>query len=168
MNRISSEQSKRYVECFMKYFKIASWNVRSLRGSTGEIVETLSRITLINLLAKTWMEGLFSRLITDKDSVYKAFWIDSDKDNGGVLIFPQSKWIEIVCKVTRVSDVTIMVKLMIRNITLCVLCVYTPQRGLSVLEKSQLFDTTFANVSIGCIFIYHADFINNVCQVTAG
>ena len=32
----------------MRNLKINSWNVRSIRGSTGETVETLSSITLIN------------------------------------------------------------------------------------------------------------------------
>ena len=75
----------------MRNLKINSWNVRSLRGSTGEIVATLSSITLINAvcynLDRRALHQIDHRENRGKDSVYKVFCIGNDEAIGCVYIF---------------------------------------------------------------------------------
>ena len=75
----------------MRNLKINSWNVSSLRGSTGEIVATLSSITLINAvcynLDRRALHQIDHRENRGKDSVYKVFCIGNDEAIGCVYIF---------------------------------------------------------------------------------
>ena len=60
---------------------------------------------------------------------------------------------------------------MIQNITLCLLSVYTPQKGLSDMGKVNFFDSLWSvssNIGIDCIFFYHRDFAYHTGQVAAG
>ena len=60
---------------------------------------------------------------------------------------------------------------MIQNITLFLLSVYTPQKGLSDMKKVNFFDSLWSissNIGIDCIFFYHRDFAYHAGQVAAG
>ena len=68
-------------------------------------VETLTRRRVdICCLQETRWKGSSTKLITGKDSVFKAFWIGNNKVVGGVGIFLCDKWIDNVCEEKRVSD----------------------------------------------------------------
>ena len=67
-------------------FKIASWNIGTMRGRSSEIVETIIRrnIDLCCVQEVRWT-GASARHITGKDSRYKFFWVGNNQGTSGVV-----------------------------------------------------------------------------------
>ena len=59
-------------------FKIASWNIGTMRGRSSEKVETITRRNIVR-----W-RGASARHITGKDSRYKFFWVGNNQGTSGV------------------------------------------------------------------------------------
>ena len=66
-------------------FKIASWNIGTMRGRSSEIVETITRrnVDLCCVQEVRW-RGASARHITGKDSRYKFFWVGNNQGTNGV------------------------------------------------------------------------------------
>ena len=57
-------------------FKIASWNIGTMRGRSSEIVETITRRTIdLCCVQEVRWRGASARHIIGKDSRYKFFWV---------------------------------------------------------------------------------------------
>ena len=74
-------------------FKIASWNIGTMRGRSSEIVETITRrnVDLCCVQEVRW-RGASARHITGKDSRYKFFWVGNNQGTSGVGVLLAETW----------------------------------------------------------------------------
>mgnify|MGYP001793858940 CR=1 FL=1 len=79
-------------------FCIATLNVGTMRGRIGEIVETVSRRKIdLCCLQETRWKGGSARMLSEKVSRYKFFWIGNNKETGGVDILLAEKYVDRAC-----------------------------------------------------------------------
>ena len=111
-------------------FKIASWNIGTMRGRSSEIVETITRrnVNLCCVQEGRW-RGASARHITGKDSRYKFFWVGNNQGTSGIGVLLAEKWVDKVYDIKRVSDRIMLIKLLVGEAVLTVLSVYAPQTG---------------------------------------
>ena len=123
-------------------FRVASWNVGTMRGRSSEIVETITRrnIDLCCVQEVRW-RGASARYITGKDSRYKFFWVGNDQGTSGVGVLLAEKWVDKVYDVKRVSDRIMLIKLLVGETILTVLSVYAPQTGLEESVKDEFYNS---------------------------
>ena len=100
-------------------FKIASWNIGSMRGRSSEIVETITRrnIDLCCVQEVRW-RGASARHITGKNSRYKFFWFGNNQGTSGVGVLLAEKWVDKVYDIKRVSDRIMLIKLLVESMPL--------------------------------------------------
>ena len=85
-------------------FQVASLNVGTMHGRSGEVVETMSWCMVdVCCLQEVRWRGASARLIQGKDSHYRMFWVGSKDGTGGVAILLAEKWTENVIDVNRVK-----------------------------------------------------------------
>ena len=108
-------------------FKIASWNIGTMRGRSSEIVETITRrnIDLCCMQEVRW-RGASARHIIGKDSRYKFFWVGNNQGTSGVGVLLAEKWVDKVYDIKRVADRIMLIKLLVGEVVLTVLSVYAP------------------------------------------
>ena len=123
-------------------FKIASWNIGTMRGRSSEIVETITRrnIDLCCMQEVRW-RGASARHIIGKDSRYKFFWVGNNQGTSGVGVLLAEKWVDKVYDIKRVSDRIMLIKLLVGEVVLTVLSVYAPQTGLEESTKDAFYDS---------------------------
>ena len=68
--------------------------------------------------------------IKGKDTRYKLYWSGNDKGTAGVGVFVAKEWIEKVFEVQSISDRIILVKLIVGQHVVTILCVNAPKSGL--------------------------------------
>ena len=129
-------------------FRIGTLNVGTLRGKSGEVVETLTRrgIDLCCLQEVRWRGG-HSRTVTGKDSHYKFFWQGDRGGIAGVGIAIAVKWVDKVVRVDRVSDRIIALELLIGKTVTTFISVYAPQANREPIEKDSFYDALRATVA---------------------
>ena len=95
-------------------FKIASWNIGTMRGRSSEIVETIMRrnVDLCCVQEVRW-RGASAKHITGKDSRYKFFWVGNNQGTSGVGVLLAEKWVDKVYDIKRVSDRIMLIKLLV-------------------------------------------------------
>ena len=65
-------------------FKIASWNIGTMRGRSSEIVETIMRRNIdLRCVQEVRWRGASARHIIGKDSRYKFFWVGNNQGTSG-------------------------------------------------------------------------------------
>ena len=125
----------------LRKFRVGTLNVNILRGRVCEVVETLSRRKVdVCCIQETRYRGDNCGIIKGKDTRYKLHWSGNDKGTTGVGVFVAEEWIEKVFEVQRVSDRILLVKLIVGQCVVTLLSVYTPQSGLSDVDKDLFFD----------------------------
>ena len=122
LNKFLKNGTGNYVECVVKgrtgrgpvrstscetphnTFKIASWNIGTMRGRSSEIVETITRrnVDLCCVQEVRW-RGASAIHITGKDSRYKFFWVGNNQGTSGVGVLLAEKWVDKVYDIKRVS-----------------------------------------------------------------
>jgi len=76
-------------------FRVGTWNVDSLTGRAGEIVEALSdRKVDVACIQETRWKGSGCKFYGAKGQRYKLFWMGCDKRSDGVEIFVAEKWVD--------------------------------------------------------------------------
>ena len=121
-------------------FRLGTWNVGTLRGRAGEIIETSNQRKIdICCVQEVWRPGASTRTVPEKNSQYKHFWIGNEIGNGGVGIFVAKKWIEKAFEVKRVSNSLVMIKLHTNKRTGIVISGYAPQQGLTNDKKNRFY-----------------------------
>ena len=120
-------------------------NVNTLRGRVCEVVETLSRRKVdVCCIQEARYCGGSCRTIKGKDTRYKLYWSGNDKGTAGVGVFVVEEWREKVFEVKRVSDRIFLVKLIVSQLVVTILSVFTPQNSLSDEVKDLFFDQPHA------------------------
>ena len=128
--------------------RIGSLNVGTMRGRSGEVVETLARRQVdICCVQEVRWRGASTRLITGKSCQYKMFWVGNNTGLGGVGILVHQKWIESIVDVKRVNDRLMMIKILIDKRVISIVSVYAPQQGLSAEEKDRFYEEVISLVS---------------------
>ena len=123
-------------------FKIASWNIGTMRGRSSEIVETITRrnVDLCCVQEVRW-RGASARHITGKDYRYKFFWVGNNQGTSGVGVLLAEKWVDKLYDIKRLSDRIMLIKLLVGEAVLKVLSVYAPQTGLEESTKDAFYDS---------------------------
>ena len=129
-------------------FRVASLNIGTMRGRSGEVVETMSRCMVdVCCLQEVRWSGASARLIKGKDSHYKMFWVGSKDGAGGVATLLADKWTENVIDVNRVNDRIMFVKLLLGKSIVVLVSVYAPQQGLPDSEKDAFYEELLLTLS---------------------
>ena len=127
-----------------EFLTIASWNVGSMTGKYGEVVDVLHRrkVGVCGVQEVRW-KGSGTRIFGD----YKFFWSGGKSANAGVGILIRNEWIDKVVSATRVNERIIGLKLVIGKDLVNIFSVYVPQVGRTEEEKDQFWIDLFDTVS---------------------
>ena len=126
-------------------FRVATWNVGTLKGRGGEVVETLTRrgVDLCAVQEHRWAGSTLasqSRQIQGKNSTYKFFWCGNSSGLGGAGVLIAEKWVDKVVGVERISDRIILIRVRLGKATFTFISVYAPQCGLPEAVKDSFYD----------------------------
>jgi len=83
-------------------FRVSTWNVDSLTGRAGEVVEALSdRKVDVACIQEIWWKGNGCKFYAAKGKryEYKLFWIGGEERLDGVGIFVAEKWVDSIVSV---------------------------------------------------------------------
>ena len=121
--------------------RMAEWNVGTMRGRDGEVVEVMERRGVdICCIQEHMREREGARFITGKRKRYKFYWTKSDKTTRGTGVLVKEEWIGNVKNVIRVNDRIMVMKLMFGKIRVSVVSAYAPQVGRSEAIKDEFWD----------------------------
>ena len=122
-------------------FRVATLNIGTMRGRSGEVVETVARRAVdVCCLQEVRWRGKGTRMISGKDCKYKFFWSGNQMGTGGVGILVHEKWSEKVVDVVRATDQIMLLKLVVGDVIVTFLSVYAPQVGLEDSIKERFYD----------------------------
>ena len=133
-------------------FRVATWNVGTLKGRSNEVVETLSRrkIDICGVQEHRWKGSLQNgqtRTLKGEKSEYKFFFSANKSGHGGAGFLLAKSWEDKVCNVQRISDRIILLKLIIGKAIFNFISVYAPQTNLSIDTKQQFYDQLQSTVA---------------------
>ena len=96
-------------------FRVGTWNVDSLTGRAGEVVEALSdRKVYVACIQETRWKGSGCKFYGAKGQRYNLFWIGEERlDDVG--IFVAEKWVDSVVSVKRHSKRVLILKMVFDN-----------------------------------------------------
>ena len=153
------------VQVMQEKIKVATWNVGTLTGRSGEVVRVLEkrRVDLCCLQETRWKgEG------TKKLGGYKLFWKGVEQGNaavGGVGILVAEKWRPRIVEIMRVDVRVLLVKLIIGKHLVSIVSAYAPSSSHSEMEKDRFWEIlqdTMTKVSGSEIVIWAGDFNGHV------
>ena len=122
--------------------RAATWNVRSMVGRSGEVVEALHRRKIESCCAQeTRWKGESARMLGGIGRMYKFFWHGCNKGTAGVGVFIADRWVDSVVDVVRFNERIMYVKLMFGKQIVNIVSAYAPQVGLSAKEKDDFLDS---------------------------
>jgi len=108
-------------------FRVGTWNVDSLTGRAGEVVEALlDRKVDMACIQETWGKGSVCKISGAKGKRYKLFWMEGEERLDGVGIFVAQKWVDSVDSVERHNKRVLNLRMVLDNGLLNVLMVYAP------------------------------------------
>jgi len=106
-------------------FWVGTWNVDSLTGRAGELVE----IDVACIQDTRW-RGSGYRFFRAKGKKYKLFWVGGKERSDGVGIFVAEKWVDSVVSAEKHSERVLILKMVLENIGLLnVLTVHASHSG---------------------------------------
>ena len=127
--------------------RVASLNVGTMSGRTGEVVETLERRKVdVCCAQETRWRGGSARMITGKNSRYKLFWSGDSSGYGGVGVLIAEKWVDKVLSVTRCDSRLMQLRLLVGKQIMDIWSAYAPQSGLTDEVKDSFFSNLLSNV----------------------
>jgi len=117
-------------------FRVGTWNIDSLTGRAGELVEVLAeqRMDVVCVQETRW-RGSGCRFFGVIGKRYKLFWMGSKAKTDGVGIFVAEKWVDSVVNVERHSETVLVLKMILGDCLLNVFAVYAPHSGKPDEEK---------------------------------
>jgi exonuclease III len=140
-----SRKQKPFSGLMKETVKFASWNIGSLTGRAGEVVEVLERrgIDLCCLQETRW-KGSGTDWIPGKESKYKLFWMGSEEGQEGVGIIIKEAWEDKVIEVKRINSRLILMKMILNERVVAIVSAYAPQVGREAVAKEDFWDTLSA------------------------
>jgi len=129
-------------------FRVGTWNVDSLTGRSGVLVEALAQRWMdVACVQETWWRGSGYRFFGAIGKRYKLFWMGSKAQTDGVGIFVAEKWVDSVLSVERLSERVLLLKMVLGDCLLNVFTIYPPHSGKPDEEKESFWDDVFHLVS---------------------
>ena len=120
-----------------QHVRVATWNVSSMVGRSGEVVDALHRRKIDFCCAQeTRWKGESARMLGAIGRRYQFFWQGCNKGPAGVGVFISERWIDSVVDVVRVNERIMYVKQIVNIVS-----AYAPQLGLSAEEKDDFWDS---------------------------
>jgi len=125
-------------------FRVGTWNIDSLTGRSGELVEALvERRMVVACVQEVWWRGSGCRLFGAIGKRYKLFWMGSKTKTDGVGIFVAEKWVDSVVSVERHSERALVLKMVLGDCLLNVFTAYAPHLGKPDEEKERFWNEVF-------------------------
>jgi len=94
------------------HFRVGTWNVDSLTGRSGELVEALAERRMdVACVQETRWRGSGCRFFGAISKRYKLFWMGSKAKTDGIGIFVAEKWVDCVVSVERHSERVLVLKM---------------------------------------------------------
>jgi len=122
-------------------FRVSTWNIDSLTGMAGELVEALAdREVDVKCIQETRWRGSGCRFLGAQGKRYKLFWMRGKDRSDGVGMSVAQKWVDSVVKVERHSEGVLILKMVLVNDLLNVLTVYAPHLGKLQEEKREFLE----------------------------
>ena len=126
-------------------FRVATWNVGTLKGRSSEVVERLSArcIDICGIQEHRWKGTLASnqvRYLKGKDTEFKFLWCGNAEGTGGAGFLVAKKWADQIIEVQRASDRILLIKLILGKSVFSLISIYAPQSGLSAEIKERFYD----------------------------
>jgi len=129
-------------------FQVGPWNVDSLTGRAGEVVEALSdRKVAVACIQETRWKGSSCKLYGAKGQRYKLLWMRGEERSDGIGVFVREKWMDSVVSVERQSKRVLILRMALDDGLLNVLTVYAPHSGKVEEEKESFWNEMFHLVS---------------------
>ena len=129
-------------------FRAGTWNIDSLTGRSGELVEALAerQMDVACVQEVRWRDSV-CRVFGAIGKRYKLFWMGSKAKTDGVGIFVAEKWVDSVVSVERHSERALVPKMVLDDCVLNVFTVYAPHSGKPDEEKESFWNKIFHLVS---------------------
>ena len=123
--------------------RASTWNVSSMVGRSGEVVDALHRRKIAFRCAQeTRCKGESTRMLGAIGSrCNKLFWHGCNRGTDGVGVFIVERWIDSVVDVVRVIEQIMYVKLVIGKQIVNIVSAYATQVGLSAEETDDFCDS---------------------------
>ncbi|XP_029647133.1 craniofacial development protein 2-like [Octopus sinensis] len=120
---------------------VATVNVSTLKGRSGEIVEMLEwrRVDVCCFQEVRWQESS-AKFLTGKRHRYKLFWEGNGDGEEGLGILLAEKWVNKVTKVDGVCDRVHKLRLVLQSCTATIISAYAPHPGLLNKQKDPFYD----------------------------
>jgi len=120
-------------------FLVATRNVDSLTGRSGEVVEALSdRKDDVACIQERQWKGSGCKFCGANGQRYNLYYMGGEERSDGVEIFVAEKWVDSVVSVERHSKGVLILRMVLGNGLLNVLMVYAPHSGKPGEEKEFL------------------------------
>jgi len=125
-------------------YRVSTWNVHSLTGRAGEVVEALSdRKVDVACIQETRWKGHGCKFYEAKSKRCKLLWMGGKERSDSVGIFIAEKWVESVVIVESHSKRVPILKMVLNNGLLTILMIYAPHSGKSGEEKESFWNEVF-------------------------
>jgi len=125
-------------------FRVGTWNVDSLTGRAGELVEVLAdREVDVGCIQETRWGGSSYKFFGAQGKRYELFWMGGKDRSDGVRMSVAEKWVDSVLKVKRHSERVLILKMVLDNSLTNVLTVYAPHLKKPEEEKEIFWNELF-------------------------
>ena len=152
--------------------RFGSWNVGSMTGRSGEIVECLARRRIdVCCVQETRWKGGSARMLNGKRCKYKLFWQGRPDGLHGVGVLLCEELVDKVVEVKRVSERLMMVKFVVGKMLINVVSGYAPQTGRSDDEKDAFWDAVYdlvASLKKEEVVVFGGDLNGHVGRISDG
>ena len=122
-------------------WRMASWNVGSLTGKSGEVAEELGKrkVDVCGVQETRW-KGEGARFLGAVGCRYKLWWKGGVDGTGGVGVMVREELADQVLEVWRRSERVIVVTMLIGKVLTRVISGYAPQQVRGECEKDKFYD----------------------------
>jgi len=119
-------------------FSVGTWNIDSLTGRSGELVEALAERRMdVACVQEILWRGSGCRFFGAIGKRYKLFWMGSKAKTDGIGIFVAEKWVDSVVGVERHSKRVLVLKMVLGDCLLNVFTMYAPHSGKPDEERKK-------------------------------
>lgn len=135
----------------MRNFRIASWNISTMRSKSIELEQIMRRrrISILTVQETKWKNGANkARYLDLKTKNFKIFYAGDTNERNGVGVIVDASLLDNIVEIIKISDRLMCLKIVIDSEIWNIVSPYAPQINCGVMEK-QKFWTDFNNLLSG-------------------